>query len=149
LPRDKPIPTRQTYKWLNLLLCCTTCGNHKLDRFPLDLEGRPELVDPTAEKPWDFLDFDPDTGNFTARFDLGLNDFSPKGTETVKLLHLDRRESLAIGHRQSLKRLKALAQSADCTRKALEAEDDYGLLPYLLRGETNLSMTEIRSRMQV
>jgi uncharacterized protein (TIGR02646 family) len=50
------------FRWLNLLLCCTECGRFKGQVFPLE-NGSPVLVDPTADDPWQFLDFDPATGN--------------------------------------------------------------------------------------
>src|SRR5258706_10052016 len=58
------------FRWPNLLLCCTECGRFKGSRFPLE-NGVPMLVDPTAEDPWQFLDFDPATGVIVARYDNG------------------------------------------------------------------------------
>jgi uncharacterized protein (TIGR02646 family) len=103
-----PYPER-LFLWLNLLLCCTDCGRLKGDRFPL-AEGQPLLIDPTAEEPWLYLDFDPTTGNVVARFDADANDWSPKGLKTVEILQLDRRESLAVGYRKTFRRLSALVE---------------------------------------
>lgn len=62
-------------------------------------------MDPTAEDPWDYLDFDPDTGSRVARFDGTSKRWSAKGEETVRLLQLDRREALAAGYRRTYLRL--------------------------------------------
>jgi hypothetical protein len=96
------------FVWLNLLLCCVECGRFKGDRFPL-ADGAPLLVDPTAEDPWDYLDFDPTTGNVVARFDTAANDWIAKGQATVGLLQLDRREAMAAGYRKTYRRLLRLA----------------------------------------
>jgi uncharacterized protein (TIGR02646 family) len=128
-----PYPEKMYY-WPNMLLCCTDCGRIKGDRFPIDQSKKPLLVDPTAENPWDFIDFDPDTGNLTARFDLLADAYSLKGAETVRVLELDRREALAAGYRKTYKRLKAiierhiLEESFDSLPNELIEEDDHGLL---------------------
>jgi len=103
-----PYPERM-FTWSNLLLCCAECGRLKGDRFPLDV-GRPMLIDPTAEEPWQYLDFDPETGNLVARFDLDADDWSAKGQKTVELLQLDRREALATGYRRTYRRLAAVVE---------------------------------------
>lgn len=135
-----PYPERM-FDWLNLLLCCVECGRFKGDRFPLS-NGLPLLVDPTAEDPWTHLDFDPHTGNVVARFDPDRNDYSVKGTETVQVLQLDRREALAAGHQKTFRRLsnvveKALSPpqpSADELIAALREADDHGLLGWCFLG---------------
>ena len=68
------------------------------------------LIDPTAEEPWQYLDFDPTTGNVVARFDLDSDNWSPKGQGTVELLQLDRREALSVGYRRTYRRLAALVE---------------------------------------
>jgi hypothetical protein len=73
-------------------------------------------VDPSAEDPWDHLDFDPDTGNLTARYDIASGTPSTKGECTVQVLQLDRREGMAEGYRRTFLRL------ADCVRQALAAD---------------------------
>ena len=69
-----PYP-KKMFMWLNLLLCCTECGRFKGDRFPL-AEDQPLLIDPTAEDPWLYLDFDPVTALLTKspeRFDTSCS----------------------------------------------------------------------------
>lgn len=128
----------RTFVWSNLLLCCTGCGRFKGDRFPLSPAGEPLLVDPSAEDPWEHLDFDPDTGNLTVRYDSVSCTPSAKGECTVRILQLDQREGMAAGFRKTFLRL------ADCVRNALAAgaidaealsaalrqADDHGLMAW-------------------
>ncbi len=73
-----PYRTR-AFVWTNLLWTCGGCNRTKGDRFELDRDGQPLLVDPTAEDPWDFLFFDADTGIVTARFRTDTRASDPKG----------------------------------------------------------------------
>jgi len=121
------------FLWENLLLCCTHCGRLKLDKFPL-MNGEPLLIDPTNEEPWQYLDFDPMTGNIVARFNPGSGGEFPKGRETVRVLHLDRREGVANGYKKTFRRLKGFVEellqrefSNDDVERLREA-DDHGLL---------------------
>lgn len=129
------------FRWPNLLLCCTECGRFKGEQFPMD-RGLPLLVDPTADDPWQYLDFDPATGNIVARFDVASNDWTPKGTKTVEVLHLDRREALAESFQKTYRRLKSLVDAAllqmlpdaALLGKDLHEADDHGLLGWCFRG---------------
>ena len=128
------------FEWLNMLLCCTECGRFKGRSFPLQ-NGAPLLVDPTAEDPWQHLDFDPDTGNIVARFDLGTNEYSVKGTKTVEVLRLDRREALSSGYQRTYRRLSELVCGAlngtvdsEALPAALQGADDHGLLGWCFMG---------------
>jgi uncharacterized protein (TIGR02646 family) len=135
-----PYPQRM-FQWPNLLLCCAECGRFKGDQFPLD-DGAPLLIDPTAENPWDHLDFDPTTGNIVARFEIDHADWSSKGQATVDLLQLDRREALAAGYRRTFLRLSALVERYLVSMPAdgeylpaqLMAHDDHGLIWWCFRG---------------
>lgn len=135
--RPKAAFPRLTFQWANLLLCCTHCGRLKGDRFPA-ADGCVLLVDPSAEDPWESLDFDPDTGNIVARY-LADGTISPKGRMTVETFALNARESLAIGYRRTFKRLgdrvrQFLAASrpagADHLVEQLECEDEHGIAPW-------------------
>jgi uncharacterized protein (TIGR02646 family) len=136
--RPKGTYPESTFLWTNMLLCCTECGRIKGDRFPLSPDGEPLLVDPSTEDPWQFLDFDPDTGNLTARYDVDLSAWSDKGRQTVDLLRLDRREAMAASYRKSYKRLRAVVQQAveegipdlSAFLDALQAADDHHLLDW-------------------
>ena len=140
-----PFPERM-FLWPNLLLCCAECGRLKGDRFPLAGE-EPLLIDPTADEPWQYLDFDPLTGNVVARFDPEANDWLAKGLETVEVLQLDRREALARGYRRTYRRLSDLVErhlkdgvpTGNELADALRDIDDHGLLAWcLLWGGRNL-----------
>jgi uncharacterized protein (TIGR02646 family) len=137
----RPYPERM-FVWPNLLLSCTECGRLKGDRFPL-VDGQPALVDPTAEDPWQHLDFDPTTGNVIARFDPQANDYSARGMRTVDLLQLDKREALSEGYKRTLRRLskiveRALARVGPPDTAALchelQEADDHGLIEWCFFG---------------
>lgn len=129
------------FSWPNFLLCCTECGRFKGNRFPM-FNGQPALVDPSADDPWQYLDFDPATGVIIARFDLATNAESAKGVETVRLLRLDRREALNDGYLKTWRRLAATVDAflrqtppdADALATALEQVDDHGLLGWCFTG---------------
>lgn len=135
-----PFPDRM-FVWPNLLLCCTECGRFKGDEFPLS-NGQPLLIDPTADDPWLHLDFNLLTGNIVAKFIPDRNNYSEKGSKTVEVLHLDRREALASGYQRTFKRLasrvrEALIQpnpSAGDLIASLREADDHGLLGWCFHG---------------
>lgn len=131
------------FLWNNLLLCCTECGRFKRSKFPLNEYGEPLLIDPTIEDPWQYLDFDPETGNITARYMTEKNDWSAKGEQTVECFHLDCREALASVYRKGLRRLEAAVEvyltagefSAISTERLfqkLKEEDDHGLVQWCI-----------------
>jgi uncharacterized protein (TIGR02646 family) len=133
--QPKAVYPQATFKWPNLLLCCTECGRFKGNQFPL--AGRhPLLIDPTAEDPWIHLDFDPDTGNITARFDEHANNWSMKGVKTVQVLQLDRREALSAVYLISFRRLASVVQkflageigTTESLIAHLKDANDHGLL---------------------
>lgn len=130
------------FVWDNLLLCCTECGRVKGDRFPLDGNGQPLMINPCQLDPWLYLDFDPDTGNITARFDPATNCTSPQGEATVDLLHLDQREALSAVYLRGFGRLKNRLQEhldaatpidSNLLIQQLIDEDDHGLLGWCFR----------------
>lgn len=128
----------RAFTWANWLLCCTECGRIKGSKFPLAGSGRPLLVNPCAEDPWQHLDFDADTGNLMARYDNASGAPSPKGLATVQALELDQREALSEGYRRTHRRLTDVVENAlrgnpvdgaALLAKLLEL-DDHGLLPW-------------------
>jgi uncharacterized protein (TIGR02646 family) len=135
-----PFPERM-FSCPNLLLSCAECGRLKADTFP-QVSGQPLLVNPTAEDPWQHLDFDPLTGNVVARFHPQRNEYSAKGVETVGLLQLDCREALAAGHQRTFRRLSGLvrealsqpAMSPDSLLASLCEADEHGLLSWCFLG---------------
>jgi len=128
--------------WPNMLLCCSECGRLKGQQFPADASGAPLLIDPTAEDPWEHLDFDPDTGNVVARFRLDENAFAPKGEMTVEVLHLDRREALSRVYLRSYRRIAQIVAAAvdvpdpDAEELIdnLRERDDNGILAWCFHG---------------
>jgi uncharacterized protein (TIGR02646 family) len=128
------------YLWENLLIACAPCGRFKGSQFPRSEDGAPLLIDPTAEDPWEYLDFDPVTGNLNARYLLATEAYSPKGETTVKVLHLDRREGISAGYLKTYGRLCQLVtdwtdhQLAVGYLELLREADDHGLLGWFLRG---------------
>lgn len=136
-----PYPDRM-FRWTNLLLGCSGCGRLKGDRFPLDAAARPLLIDPTDENPWDFLDFDPRTGNIVAKFDPSSNDWNLRGATTVEILRLDRREALAQGHLRCFREIRKLIESVLRPQPfdihdlfdRLTSIDEYGLLHWCFSG---------------
>jgi uncharacterized protein (TIGR02646 family) len=140
--RPKAVYPKRMYDWLNLLLCCTECGRFKGNKFPIS--GKQALlIDPTREDPWKHLDFDPVTGNISARFDLQLNDWSAKGTATVETLRLDKREALSAGYLKTLRLLSSIVERAlsggaiavPTLIADLKNADDHGLWAWCLRDE--------------
>lgn len=133
------------FRWPNLLLCCAGCGRLKGSQFPLD-SLEPLLIDPTAESPWDFLDFDPTTGIVMARYDALADRRSPKGEVTVSVLQLNQREALNEGYRKTYRRLCATVERALSSGASdaagllaeLREQDDHGLLGWCFseRGRT-------------
>jgi uncharacterized protein (TIGR02646 family) len=128
------------YLWENLLIACTPCGRFKGKQFPCANNGVPLLIDPSTEDPWEFLDFDPETGNLNARYLLSVEAYSPKGETTVKVLHLDRREGVSAGYRKTYRRLCLLVtewcdqQLPENYIERLRETDDHGLLGWFLHG---------------
>jgi len=78
------VPYKQrAFLWENLLWVCSGCNQAKGNRFDLDPDGKPLLIDPTAEDPWDYLFFEPGTGLITARFHADTGTSDPKGEHTA------------------------------------------------------------------
>jgi len=142
--RPKAVYPKRMFNWRNLLLCCSECGRIKGDRFPLQ-GNKPLLIDPTKEQPWQYIDFDPMTGNLVARFDPITNEYSIKGESTVITLQLDQREALAAGYKQTFTRLSKVVQTflnaphhnAQQLIAELRSQDDHGLLGWVFIGTGN------------
>lgn len=139
--RPKAAYPRWMFRWTNMVLSCSECGRIKGSQFPM--RGRTTLlVDPTKDDPWQHVDFDPATGNLTARFHLQENSYSERGRCTVEVLQLDRREALAEGYRRTWRRLceavrvqlGASAMSDGDFAARLVELDDHGLLGWCLDG---------------
>jgi uncharacterized protein (TIGR02646 family) len=151
----------QTFRWVNLLWICASCNRRKGDQFPVDALGRPLLVDPTAEDPWDYLFFDPHTGNITARYDATTGDPDPKGQQTTEetLLPLNV-EAVTEGRQRASRHLRRAVRDL-LSHAALDLEaathelldglpdlDDYGLLQWFFHrdGSAEAPFSELRER---
>ena len=138
------------YVWENLLLNCTDCGRRKSNKFPLAQNGEPLLIDPSVEDPWGLLDFDPNTGNLSARYFADQDKFSDKGEATIEVLHLDRREGVAQGYLRTYRRLCGLVDRWMTSTleinyiEQLRETDDHGLLGWFLRGSGKNEPTFLR-----
>lgn len=131
-----PYP-RKMFEWANLLLCCAECNRIKGTEFPVN-NSEALMIDPTSDDPWKHLDFDPMTGNISARFCTKKNEWDIRGEKTVACLELDRRETLSKVLLKFYRRLLRIAVESNRTRQAdleiyLEA-DDTGLLEWILFG---------------
>ncbi len=148
-------PYSKMFEWANFLLCCTDCGRIKSNQFPLDENALPLLINPSEENPWQYLDFDPLTGNITATYQVLQKGFSKKGQVTVEVLALDAREQLAKGYFKTWNRLvKAVEKflktpylASEFIDKLLE-KDDHHLLGWCFHGtgENEYPFNELKQR---
>ncbi|MFV8755246.1 HNH endonuclease [Nannocystaceae bacterium ST9] len=106
-PKSK-FPER-AFSWDNHLLACSHCNsNEKRECFPLGIDGRPLLLDPTAEDPREHLIFIPSNGEFEAR---GL-----RGEATIMVFGLNddsKPRALPLGRRRALNAMMALLRDYD------------------------------------
>lgn len=83
----------RTFDWHNHMLACSYCNSHhKRDRFPVDEHGRPLLIDPSAEDPFDHL-----------LLSLSVGEYRPlteKGRQSIEVFGLNR-PALARGRQQA------------------------------------------------
>ncbi len=138
----------QTFRWANLLWVCASCNRQKGDQFPVDALGHPLLIDPTTEDPWDYLFFDPHTGNITARYRAEPGAPDPKGKRTTDdtMLPLNV-EAVTEGRQRATRHLRravrnflshAAVDLGAATRELLDLlpdHDDYGLLQWFFHRE--------------
>jgi len=78
----------RTFLWENLLLICSGCNRKKGERFELDANGSPLLIDPTRDDPWDHLYYDSETGIVTACFIPATGEPDPRAQYTVERSNL-------------------------------------------------------------
>ncbi len=79
----KAIFCEKTFRWENMLLVCAGCNRKKGNRFPMDSDGMPLLIDPSVDEPWLFVDFVPETGELAARWRVDIDRSDPKGEATT------------------------------------------------------------------
>jgi hypothetical protein len=73
----------RAFDWLNHILACSYCNSYaKRDRFPVDGNGRPLLIDPSAEDPFEHLLLTLSLGVYQA--------LTEKGRSTIEVCGLNR-----------------------------------------------------------
>jgi 5-methylcytosine-specific restriction endonuclease McrA len=53
---------KEAFEWENLILCCQVCNISKANRFPVDENGKPLLINPSNEDPDKHIKLDQLTG---------------------------------------------------------------------------------------
>lgn len=105
--RPKNFYRDYVFRWSNLLWICAACNRAKGARFPCDVEGVPLLIDPTAEEPWAYLVFDPDTGEITARWEVSTGRENPRGLAVLAVLDSSlRHQAVTEGRKRTTLRLR-------------------------------------------
>ena len=137
----KAVYPERMFLWLNMLLCCTGCGRDcKGSEFPLT-NGKPALLDPTVDDPWEFLDFSPATGILFARMSRD-GATTVVGTETVRVFQFAKRDAVTLGYQRSYRRIRKVIEAAladpntaaDSLISDLMDADEHGLLGWCFRG---------------
>jgi uncharacterized protein (TIGR02646 family) len=114
----------QVFVWLNMLWMCSGCNRSKGNRFPCDPSGNTLLIDPTAEDPWDFLFFDPMTGEITARWDRETALEDPKGQTLLAIFSPLRHQAVTEGRRRAFRNLRRAVRSFLDTRTGTDVSDE-------------------------
>ncbi|NOY25886.1 MAG: HNH endonuclease, partial [Oligoflexia bacterium] len=80
--RPKADFPQRAFAWPNYLLACSHCNsNLKRNAFPIDGNGDPLLLDPSADNPAEHLLFSPSTGEFVS--------VGAKGQESIRVFGLN------------------------------------------------------------
>ncbi|MCP4217026.1 MAG: hypothetical protein GY765_20430 [bacterium] len=104
----------KAFLWENYLYACGNCNsNYKRTRFPLDAEGLPLLIDPTAEDPHEHIRLTPTCGTFMAK--------TRKGDNSIEVYGLNR-ETLKDGRKSTLAALQELIINYGKYRESGELE---------------------------
>ncbi len=110
--RPKASHPERAFDWLNLLKVCPGCNRQKNDDFDA------QLLDPTADDPFDHLVFSFRTGRYVARED------SPRGRVTLRVLRrLASDQILARGRRDAFLKLGAFLRDYHALRGAGRDEE--------------------------
>lgn len=85
----------KAYTWSNYLLACSYCNsNLKREKFPVDDQGAPLLIDPSADDPFEHLELMIQSAKYGAVSRMGL--------ETIEVFGLNIRPNLVKGRRAAL-----------------------------------------------
>lgn len=126
----KAMYPHRAFSWGNYLLACGHCNsNLKRERFPLDANGAPALLDPTVDDPTQHLAFLPTSGEFQP--------IGPRGLPSIEVFALNDRthpRKLPQARRGTLVKLIAILREYD---RALTAGDtqEAELLKQIVRDE--------------
>lgn len=143
------------FVWVNLLLACAGCNRAKDDKFPLDEQGQPLLIDPTANDPWEHFVYVALTDEIAARWRAGVED--PRGRAMLEVLAPLLHQGVIAGRQRTrtslVRAVKAcLAQGDDGETVppsvvACVDDDDYGLAEwfFLCEGADESPFSELRS----
>jgi len=154
-------PYRQfAFLWENFLLSCSGCNRCKSNRFPLGENGKPILIDPTVDDPWDYFFYDTETDELTARWEAGGNVENERARQTLEVLSTLRHQAVLEGRgrvRRNLKRsvLSFLQRSLHGDNQAelhgeflesIQDNDGFGLLHwfFLREGQEEFPFSKLR-----
>ncbi|MEU8266613.1 HNH endonuclease [Sphaerisporangium sp. NPDC049002] len=123
---DAPL---RAFDWPNHLLACSHCNSHhKRECFPLDEDGSPLLVDPSAEDPYEHLELALNTGVYRS--------LTPRGAATIDVFGLNRgalqrgRAAAFIRTVSMLRDRARLIQTSDAKEEAAEIADSLREQPF-------------------
>ncbi|WP_164784940.1 HNH endonuclease [Streptomyces griseoviridis] len=145
----------RTFSWNNFILVCPECNRKKSARFPVDTEGRPLVINPTLEDPWNFLVLDTKNGYLAARF--LEEEFDLKGDITIEVISCVNHEAVVEGRRRVISRYYEAVESllehdspASVVAKLMREvrEDEYGVGEWFARreGREEPLFQELRNR---
>jgi uncharacterized protein (TIGR02646 family) len=127
--------------WANLLLACAECNRAKGTRFPLDEQGEPLLLDPTADWPTEHLTFIPETCQFAAAFDE-RGEESRRGVTTLEVLPTLNIEPVRRGRRRTYNAIRKAVEgllagvmSGGELLSTLKENGEYGLAQWFFLGK--------------
>ena len=146
------------FSWPNMLWICTGCNRCKGDRFPCDSLGVPLIIDPTVEDPWDFLVYDLETGEITARWEVETGEENAKGLGTLNLISTLRHQAVTEGRKIARRNLVRVVDNflrstpvgvEEAVPELLSGildNDDYGLVSwcFLREGQEDSPFRDLR-----
>lgn len=93
---------KEAFKWENLILCCDICNVTKMDRFPVDEDNNPILINPSIEDPEEHITLDTNSGLLEGKTERGKITISSLGLNRPMLVELRRRvenfEQIQLSH---------------------------------------------------
>jgi uncharacterized protein (TIGR02646 family) len=131
------------FEWDNLFISCENCNSYKGSKFPEDKEGKPLLLNPFIDEPFD---------HFSFTNDGLLESFTEKGQITIDVLGLNRFD-LKYRRKTNLEKFEQL--KINKSRDELEYEEFFGCyklyrnhLSQLVRVFENLDLNRLKDNEQ-